>query len=125
MNFVVDGIYSIPGAGLGVKENGGEEEEEKRRGGEGENGLVLWPNPARTVLSVKCLVLSSGGDYSLLIYDIFGRKVSEVQHSLPRVREGQGGGWTMEVSSLPSGIYLLVLKDGQMVKASAKFVVAR
>ena len=36
MNFVVDGIYSIPGAGLGVKENGGEEEEEKRRGGEEE-----------------------------------------------------------------------------------------
>ena len=34
MNFVVDGIYSIPGAGLGVKENGGEEEKEKRRRGE-------------------------------------------------------------------------------------------
>jgi len=34
------------------------------------------------------------------------------------------GGWTMDVSALPPGLYLLVLKDGVTAKASAKFVAA-
>ena len=91
-------------------------------------GLVLWPNPARTVLSVKVSGLSSGKNYSLLIYDIFGRSAPipdpfpEYSGQAPNRGKGE---FLVDVSSLPSGVYLAVLKDGLTVKASAKFVVVR
>jgi hypothetical protein len=51
--------------------------------------------------------------------------VKEIDLPSPAVGEGKGGGWTMDVSAFPPGIYLLRLRDGQTVKASAKFVVVR
>ena len=96
-------------------------EEEKRRGGEEGNQLVLWPNPARTVLSVKVSGLSSGKSYSLVLYDIFGRSAPTPG---PAPNRGKGE-FLVDVSALPPGLYLVVLKDGLTVKASAKFVVVR
>jgi hypothetical protein len=89
--------------------------------------LVVYPNPASGVLSVKCLGLSEVGNLELIVYDIFGRP-----STLPRLGEGQGGGnegrdrgWQMDVSALPPGIYFIsVLQDGKRV-AGGKFVVAR
>jgi len=109
--------------------------------------LVLWPNPCSSVVSIsltsrQSLVLSGAKDlcrqsiesWSIEIYDIFGRKVSGTTFSPLLEGRGRGwgtawtvdeGGWMMDVSSLPAGLYLLVVKDGGKVKASAKFVVAR
>jgi hypothetical protein len=95
------------------------EEEEKGRGGEVESFIELWPNPASTVLSFKVSGLSSGRDYYIEIYDIFGRQAPTL--TLPDPGEGD---WSVNVSSWPPGLYLLVVKDRQEIKASAKFLVA-
>jgi hypothetical protein len=86
----------------------------------GQGALEVWPNPAREVLNFKVSGLSSGRNYSLCIYDIFGRPAPTLIH-LPA--DGEGSGWTIDISTLPPGIYIAVLRDGQMIKASKKFVV--
>ena len=115
----------IPNCWVGVEE----EEETWGRGEEGKRGrLEIWPNPASGVLSVKCLGLSSGNSYSLAIYDIFGREVHADFISSILTEGGRERGWqswTIDVSALPPGIYLAVVKDGQVVLASAKFMVVR
>jgi hypothetical protein len=94
--------------------------------------LEIWPNPCREMLNVECSMLNSGRDYELHIYDIFGRTAAANLISLPRLGEGWGGGqagegenWTVNVSSLPPGIYLAVIREGTSIVASGKFVVAR
>jgi hypothetical protein len=123
------------------------EEEEKGRRGEEERVIEVWPNPASTVLSFKVSGLParlndfshSGGsserEYLMEIYDIFGRKVDETRGSSTLEGGGREGGgnmddrrmdtWTMDVSSLTPGLYLLVVKDGQCIVGSTKFVIAR
>jgi len=96
------------------------EDEEKGRKGEEERMIEVWPNPASAVLSFKVLGLSSGRDYLIEIYNIFGRKAPIPNPSLTR---GKGES-RIDVSTLPAGLYLLVVKDGQEVKASAKFLVS-
>jgi hypothetical protein len=100
----------------------------------GQGALEIWPNPAREQIHVRFYMDSLSAswrngrfykDLGLEIYDIFGRKVKEIDIPSPAVEEGQGGGWTMDVSVLPPGIYLVRLRDGQTVRASAKFVVVR
>ncbi|MCK9401278.1 MAG: T9SS type A sorting domain-containing protein [Bacteroidales bacterium] len=82
-------------------------------------GLEVWPNPCREMLNVECLMLNEGKDYSICIYDIFGRKVLEIK--VPdRQNEVQ-----INVEGYPTGIYLAVLKNGQAMKANAKFMVVR
>jgi len=105
---------------VGVEEQGGVEAGER-------GGLEVWPNPARDQIHVR-FYMDDGRfykDFRLEIYDIFGRKVGEINLPSPAVGEGQGGGWTVNVSALPPGIYLVRLRDGQLVRASAKFVVVR
>jgi hypothetical protein len=95
-------------------------------------GLTLYPNPASGVLSVECLGLSEFEDLELLIYNVFGRSVVANIISSPMEaggREGGGAGgevsWTINVSSLPPGIYLAVVREGTSIVASGKFVVLR
>ena len=99
--------------------------------------IEVWPNPAAEVLSVKCLGLpartfpfgtggSSGIDYELVIYDIFGRMATARQISLPPGGGRAGdGGWQVDVSSLPPGMYLAVIKNGREVIGSRKFIISR
>jgi hypothetical protein len=94
-----------------------------RNGGE-ECELRVWPNPARGIVNCQFSTVNFRGDFAIEVYDIFGRKVGEDQLSFTRMGGGREGGWTMDVSALPSGLYLLVVKDGYTVKSSAKFVVA-
>jgi len=112
----------------------GIEEEDKtvRRYDDKIKGLTLYPNPASGVLSVECLGLSEFEDLELLIYDVFGRSVVANIISSPMEaggREGGGAGgemsWTIDVSSLPPGIYLAVVREGTSIVASGKFVVLR
>ncbi|MDX9907612.1 MAG: hypothetical protein RBS55_13580, partial [Bacteroidales bacterium] len=68
------------------------------------------------------------GDWTLMIYDIFGREVLAPYTPSPAMGEGRGGGWQgwrLDVSALPHGIYFIsILQDGRRV-AGGKFVVSR
>lgn len=104
---------------------------EEGTGRQGDKGRVVevWPNPCSTFLSVSIASLQSavGSQQSnerlnIEISDIFGRKASIPGPSPP---EDEKGEWTVDVSSLPPGLFLLVVKAGQEVRATAKFLVAR
>lgn len=108
----------------------GVEEEDKTVGREDFRtvGLELWPNPCQEMLNVECSMLNSGKGCSLSLFDIYGRELL----SSPFQGGGREGGeehrevqFTIDVSSLPPGIYLLsVVEDGKRI-AGGKFVVAR
>jgi len=97
-------------------------------------GVELWPNPCSSLLSVSLASLQSSvvsrqsNEKTVVeIYDVFGRQIPipgsrTLGTSSPLKGKGE---WIVDVSALPPGLYLLVVKDGQRVRASAKFVVAR
>ncbi|MCK9401689.1 MAG: hypothetical protein M0Q51_17110 [Bacteroidales bacterium] len=85
-------------------------------------GLEVWPNPCRGMLNVECLMLNEGKDYNLSIYDIFGRLAPIPSPSPTR---GKGDSWVIDVSALPPGIYLAVLREGLSILTSTKFIIAR
>jgi hypothetical protein len=82
-------------------------------------GLEVWPNPASSVLSAKCLGLSGCEDCSLEIYDIFGREVLRI-----KVPDGQET-LQLNITGYSPGVYIAVLKKGYDIVDSRKFVVAR
>jgi len=85
-------------------------------------GMEVWPNPCREMLNVECLMLNEGKDYNLSIYDIFGRLAPIPSPSPTR---GKGDSWVIDVSALPPGIYLAVLREGLSILTSTKFIIAR
>jgi len=94
--------------------------------------LEVWPNPCSSVVSVSITGSQVGqldswqlDKFAIEVYDIFGRKLGDKVFSSTRMGGGREGGWMMDVSALPPGLYLLVVKDGASVRANAKFVVAR
>jgi hypothetical protein len=108
-------------------------------GGQGEEGkkgaLEIWPNPAAEEIHVRWN-MDDGRFYrdcELVIYDVFGRAVTASILSSPQVGGGREGGlngegevtWQVDVSALPAGIYLAVVKDERDVMRSAKFIIAR
>lgn len=104
----------------------GIEEEDKTVGREDCRtvGLELWPNPAREMLNVECSMLNEEQNCSISVFDIFGQPLS-LSPIGERVGDRGWKGWTVDVSSLPPGIYLLsVVEDGKRI-AGGKFVVAR
>ena len=108
--FVVQ-VYSC----MAIEETGGQGEEGKR------GGLEVWPNPAREILNFKFSMLNSDKDYSICIYDIFGREVQGPFAPSPSEERG----WQIDVSPLPPGIYFIsVFDDGKRI-AGGKVVVAR
>jgi hypothetical protein len=82
-------------------------------------GLEVWPNPASSVLSVKCLGLSGFEDCSLEIYDIFGREVY-----MNKIPDGQDT-VQVNVSGYSQGVYITILKKGYDIMGSRKFVVVK
>jgi hypothetical protein len=85
---------------------------------------MVWPNPCLEMLNVECSMLNSGKGCSLSVFDIFGQPLS-LSPIGERVGDRGLKGWTVDVSSLPPGIYFLaVVEDGKRV-AGGKFVVAR
>jgi len=94
--------------------------------------LEVWPNPCSSDVSITLNSSQVGqldswqlDKFTLEVYDIFGRKLGDKVFSSTRMWGGREGGWMMDVSALAPGLYLLVVKDGVSVKASAKFVVGR
>jgi hypothetical protein len=125
---------------------------EEGTGGPGDQGtggrLVLYPNPVgEDVVNIRWSAVGSrqsavgnqqNGTWNmehgtwnmeLEIYDLFGHKAPSPCLHVP-LSPGQNGWdwgltWQLDVSSLPSGIYFVVLRDDKTVIASGKFVVAR
>ena len=114
--------------------------EDGKTGGQEEGGgwgIELWPNPGSGLIHVSLSSRQSAAcpgersesgigsrqsidRFTIEVYDIFGR-----QAPTPALPHSGEGDWIGDVSALPPGLYLLVVKDGQTVIASAKFVVAR
>ncbi len=103
---------------LGMNEHGGME-------AWGHGGLCLWPNPASGIVDCRWPICDGRGEVALVIYDMFGGEMLVTASPSPAMGEGQGGGRRIDVSALPPGLYLVVLKDGNRIIASAKLVVAR
>ena len=75
---------------------------------------TMFPNPATTDLHISISDFKSGNNYQLSIYNIQGQEVynSNVQAST----------YTIPVSGLASGMYILSLKNENSVVYSKKFV---
>ncbi len=84
-------------------------------------GMEIWPNPCRGVLSVKCSGLSGRGNYTLLVYDIYGRPAPIPNPSPPA--GGKGGDLMLDISFLPPGIYFISVMQDRNRVAGGKFVV--
>ncbi len=105
---------------VGIEEPGGGE---ARKPGGGEawrhGGMEVWPNPAKKIVNCQLSIVDCRGDYSLVIFDIFGREMEEIK-LFDRQREFQ-----IDVENYPPGVYIAILKDGLEVIVSRKFVVVR
>jgi hypothetical protein len=79
--------------------------------------LQVYPNPVQGVLNIKYAVYTQT-ETELSFYDVTGSRKKSIQH------EAQPSGWYQEkldTKNLPSGIYFIVLKQGNK-KVSQKFL---
>jgi hypothetical protein len=106
----------IPNCWVGIEEEG----ETWGSGEEGKRGnLVVWPNPAQGIVDCRWSNFDFRGDFSLVIYDMFGREMMNI--SVPEnEREIQ-----FEVGNYSPGLYLVVLKDESNIIGSLKLVISR
>lgn len=79
--------------------------------------LSIYPNPASDIIHVRCS--TSHVPCSILIYDLFGRKIEEIE--IPQGQEKI----QFNVSSYPRGIYIAVLRDEKRVIDRKKFIISR
>lgn len=89
----------------------GEEEITKK---EDEQRMELFPNPANTIINVRCSLLVARS--SVFIYDLFGRKMDEIT-----IPDGQTE-TQIDISYFPQGIYIAVLKSERKILNRKKFV---
>jgi hypothetical protein len=106
-------------------------EEDNRTVGryEGKKGeLVIWPNPATDIVNCKLSIVNGKNDISLVVYDIFGRSaLTPITSPSPLVSKSPGQqelSWELDVSTLPPGIYFIVIRDEQNVIGTGKFVIS-
>jgi hypothetical protein len=90
-------------------------------------GMELWPNPCRETLNLQISMpdalksLSDEGvNYEIIVVDFLGRQVI----SEPVVFK-RAGSWQIDVSSLPTGIYMAILIEEQDVVSGGKFMIVR
>ncbi|MEN8226302.1 MAG: T9SS type A sorting domain-containing protein [Bacteroidota bacterium] len=79
--------------------------------------LYIYPNPASSEIQIVIRYSISDTRYSILIYDLLGRKQEELI-----VPEGQTH-YKVDVSTYPTGIYIAVLKNERYILEKGKFVV--
>lgn len=83
--------------------------------------ILLYPNPASSVLSVECLALNEGQEQGgeLEVWDLFGRKIEQVH--IPEDQQNL----QINVSSYPPGVYIAIIKNQNRIVAREKFVVTK
>ena len=94
--------------------------------------VELWPNPASTQISVSLASRQSSvvsrqsiESLTIQIYDVYGRMVKEELQSTSFGGSEKEANRKIDVSTLPIGLYLVKVNDGQTIKANGKFLVAR
>jgi subtilisin family serine protease len=87
----------------------------------GQGKMAVWPNPARNDVHVRLNMddVRFYKDLAFIIYDIFGRKIEEIN-----IAGGQNE-IQLNVEDFKPGIYMAMLKDGNLVMANGKFVVTK
>jgi serine protease len=110
----VDGITNVP-VHFFIDPNVGINEQGCMEAGK-HGGMEVWPNPAESVLSVKCLGLSEGKSGIVSIYDISGKKVKE--NSISSDKELK-----INVEDLKSGVYFAIIMNGTNIMATDKFLI--
>lgn len=87
----------------------------------GHGSLKIWPNPASDWIHIvsRASNLSWHSERYAEIYNIIGEKVGEFK--MPMIY----GSNDYNVSNLPEGLYLLVIKERQNVVYTRKFLIAR
>ena len=87
--------------------------------------ITLEEDPVSSILSCKIYwTLSQGGTVSLKIYDILGRPVQDLSTEVQKATTSWGAEIKSNISSLPNGVYILVLNVGGYLK-SERFIVAK
>ena len=80
-----------------------------------ENVFTMYPNPAKDVVNLDYNLTDTNATVS--IYDVTGRLIHEVAlDSVSGTRE-------LNVSGYPTGVYLVLVKQGAAVVSSSKLVV--
>jgi len=79
--------------------------------------LKIYPNPACQQISIRYPKIDTR--YSILVYDMFGRMVSELPVS-PGQEESQ-----IDVSDYPPGMYSVMVKNENKMIGQKKFIVIR
>jgi hypothetical protein len=79
--------------------------------------LVVWPNPAKEILNFKFLILNSGTDYSIGIYNVAGDRIKEI--AMPNDMQTE---MKVNLKDLKQGVYILVLKQGNQILAETRFI---
>lgn len=113
-SFGIDGQKLIPvhlfvDPNVGVGEHGGME-------AWGHGDLEVWPNPCREMLNVEGLMLNAGKDYSVVVYNSDGKQVQEF-----KIIDGQDN-LKINTNAYMSGIYIVILKEGDRIIGSSRFI---
>jgi hypothetical protein len=86
-----------------------------------QGSLKLYPNPAQDRLNISMNNFNHVwfSNRFAEVYNMLGEK--ELETEIP----GRTENYSLDVSSLTDGIYLLVVREGRVIKHSAKFLIAR
>jgi len=76
----------------------------------GKNTLGIYPNPARNHITLSLPDGMNATNVHISVYDMRGSVIRET--------EGAGAKITMDISSLPAGLYFICATDGQVVCGS-------
>lgn len=83
--------------------------------GEGEYGVSVYPNPADKLVSIEINATNSTDNYTVTVIDVMGRVVAnEVILNSASSSMIQN----MDISSLPSGLYLVTVKNNDNIEVT-------
>lgn len=84
--------------------------------------ISFFPNPASEGLILEVSGLSAGIDYKMVIYDMFGRAVLSLPGLPADMTNEEDFRWHLDVSSLPAGFYIAVVRNELGMVARGKFL---
>jgi hypothetical protein len=82
-------------------------------------GMEIFPNPASSIVDCRWSMVDFRGDFSLVIYDMFGREMMNI--SVP-INESE---IQFDVGNFPQGIYLVDVRNEHNIIGSSRLVISR